>query len=118
MATSMSSPLPPACTTLTPSARPVGDTFPGLALEDHGYRLGDPSCSNGCSHLLHERSGRSCSVPPPAARTGSDDVGCVNEKHRFGLILLRRGSHLWVCISVADSNFARGRGLAANDDSC
>ena len=61
-------------------------TLPGLALEDHGHRSGDPSCGDGCSHLLHERTGRSCSVPPPAGGTGSDDVGCVNEKHRPSLI--------------------------------
>jgi hypothetical protein len=57
-------------------------TLPGLALEDHGHRLGDPSSGDGCSNLLHERTGRSCSVPPPSGGTRSDDVGCVNEKHR------------------------------------
>ena len=92
--------------------------FPSLALEDHGHGLGDPACGDGCAHLFHERTGRSWSVPPPAGGTGSDDVGCVNEKHRTGLIAPATWLPPWGCIFAANSNIARRRGLAANDDSC
>jgi hypothetical protein len=52
-----------------------------LAFQHHDDGLGDPSGANGSLHSAHERSGSSRSVPPPARRTRSDDVGCINEKH-------------------------------------
>jgi len=65
------------------------DTIPGTspralasrAFQHHDDRLDDPSRANGRLHLAHKRSGGSRSVPPPAGRTRSDDIGRINEKH-------------------------------------
>ena len=50
---------------MTPSAVPPSTPTAGGAFQDHDDRLGDSSRVNGRSHLVHEGSGCSCSVPPP-----------------------------------------------------
>ena len=52
-----------------------------LALEDHDHRSGQSFRGNGRSYLIHECSGRPCSVPPPAAGSGSDHIGRVDQNH-------------------------------------
>jgi hypothetical protein len=66
-------------------------TRAGGAFQDHDDRLGDSSRVNGRSHLVHEGSGCSCSVPPPASGTRSDHVGGINEKHGSGVIVTATG---------------------------
>lgn len=53
----------------------------GLAFEHHDDRLVNSSRLDCRSQLVHEGSGRSCSVPPPTSWTRSDHIGRVNEKH-------------------------------------
>jgi hypothetical protein len=68
----------------------IGDSvryaLTSLAFEDHDHRLGDPPRVNGRSYLVHECSGRSCSVPPPAGRTRADHICCIDQKHSSSLI--------------------------------
>lgn len=45
----------------------------------------------GGSHLIHECSGRSSSVPPPTSRTRPDDIRSIDEKHRSSLTSLPEG---------------------------
>jgi hypothetical protein len=56
------------------------------AFEDHDDGLGDPPPVNGGPHLLDEGSGRPRSVPPPARRTRTHHVGCIDEEHRTSLV--------------------------------
>jgi hypothetical protein len=72
----------------------VRDALSSPALQDHDHRLGDPSRVNGSSYLVHESSGCSCSVPPPAGRTRPDHIRCINEKHSSSLIVGRRAGGL------------------------
>ena len=58
-----------------------------LAFEDHGDRLGESSRANGCPYLVHEGSGCSCSVPPPAGRTGPDHICSIDEEHRSSVMI-------------------------------
>jgi hypothetical protein len=63
------------------------DALARLAFQDHDDRLGDASRVNGRSYLVHERSGCSRSIPPPAGRTRPDHIRCINEKHSSSLIV-------------------------------
>ncbi len=75
---------------------PVGDAtlcpVARLALEDHDDGFGNPSRTNRRSHLVHEGTGCSRPVPPPARGTGSDHVGRINEKHDSSLITEAEGN--------------------------
>ena len=63
------------------------DALARLAFQDHDDRLGDPSRVNGGSDLVHERSGCSSSIPPPASRTRPDHICCIDKKHNPSLIV-------------------------------
>ena len=87
----MSSPLPAACSTVTPSATPARAPLASLAFQHHDDRLGDPSRVDGRPYLVHERSSGSSSVPPPAGRTRPDHICSINEKHCPSLIVTANG---------------------------
>ena len=76
---SVSSPLPTAWRTVTPPSGAIRDAPASLAFQDHDDRLGEPSRLNGRPYLVHERSGGSGSVPPPAGRTRPDHICRINE---------------------------------------
>jgi hypothetical protein len=59
------------------------DPVAGPPLEDHDDRSGEPARPRGGAHLLDECPGGARSVPPPAGRTRTHHVRCVNEKHDF-----------------------------------
>jgi hypothetical protein len=66
------------------------DALAGFAFEDHHDRFGDPSRINSPSYLVHERSGCSRPVAPPAGRTRTDHICRINEEHRSILVVETR----------------------------
>ena len=73
----------------------VRDALASPAFQDHDHRLRDPSRVNGGSYLVHEGSGCSCSVPPPAGRARPDHICCIDEKHGSSLIAGRMAARLF-----------------------
>jgi len=57
--------------------------------DNNGYR--EAARSHGGSHLIHECSGCSSSVPPPTSRTRPDDIRSIDEKHCSSLTLAPEG---------------------------
>jgi hypothetical protein len=57
------------------------DASASLPFQHHNNGYGEAARSHGGSHLIHECSGRSSSVPPPTIRTRPDDIRSIDEKH-------------------------------------
>jgi hypothetical protein len=64
----------------------IGDALASFAFEDHDHRLRDPARVNGSSYMVHEGSGCSCSVMPPAGRARPDHICGIDQKHSSSLI--------------------------------
>jgi len=69
---------------------PSLDATASLPFQNHNNGYREAARSYGGSHLIHEYSGRSSSVPPPTSRTRPDDIRSIDEKHCSSLTLRRK----------------------------
>ena len=67
-------------------ARPLFDSPASRAFKHHGYRLDELARSYSRTNPLHEVTGRSRSIPPPAGGTGPHHIRRVDENHRRSLL--------------------------------
>src|ERR1039458_9462708 len=67
------------------------DATASLPFQNHNNGYREAARSHGGSHLIHECSGRSSSVPPPTSRTRPDDIRSIDEKHCSSLTFAPEG---------------------------